>query len=146
MLLPAVVDSAERLLPWACSFRIFDAKAVGADAEFLAPPKSSRLSKFRVAALLRLVFPRIANKAAWSRSWWMGSHGVLELGCAVPSVVEVSCQVVVVGNAVKQRVVSQQTALDTADWGLAEDTGVSLVSVHQTLCADVVFSLHGFAL
>lgn len=76
----------------------------------------------------------------------MGSHGVLELGCAVPSVVEVPRQVVVVGDAVEQRVVSQQTALDTADWGLTEDTGVSLVSVHQALRADIVFSLHGLAL
>jgi len=42
--------------------------------------------------------------------------------------------------------VPQKAALDSANWCLTEDTVVSLVSVHQTLCAGVGLSLHGLAL
>jgi len=101
MLLPAIVDPTKCLLSWAGSIRIFNAKAVGADTEFLASFHSSGLREFRIVTLLRLVFPRIADQAARSCSWWMSSHGVFELSCAVSGIVEVSRCVVVVGNAMK---------------------------------------------
>ena len=101
VLLPAIINPAEGLFPWAGRARIFNAKAVGANAELLASSHPSGLRVFRVAALLRLVFPRIADKAAWSRSWWVGPHGILELSCAMSSVVEVSRGVDVIGNAME---------------------------------------------
>ena len=101
VLLPAIVDPTKGLLSGTGSTRIFNTKAVGADTEFLASSHPSGLREFRVVTLLRLVFPRIADQAARSCSWWMSPHGVFELSCAVSGVVEVSRCVVVVGNAMK---------------------------------------------